>query len=64
MSDAIERERSGFLSISLAQRLGAILGEAVAIKSEADGGGQCAREDRRLNLYAHKSGGQRQSTAF
>lgn len=64
MSDDIERERLELLSISLAQRLGAILGEAVAIEREADGGSQCAREDRRLKLRAQNSGGQRRSTAF
>jgi hypothetical protein len=64
MSDAIDRERSDLLGFSLAQRLGALLGEAVAIEGVADCGRQCAREERRLKLHAQNSGGQRQSTAF
>jgi hypothetical protein len=63
MSDAVDRERSGSIAVSLAQRLGAILGEAVAIESEADGGSQCAWEDRRLKLHAQNSGRPRRSTA-
>jgi len=63
MSDAIDRERSASIAVSLAQRLGAIIGEAVAIEGEAYSGGQCSREDRQFQLHAQNFGGQLRSTA-
>jgi len=64
MRDAIDRERSGSIAVSLAQRLGAIIGEAVAIEGDAYGDGQCVREDRQFKLHVQNSGGRLRSTAF
>jgi hypothetical protein len=62
MSDAVDRERSGSIAVSLAQRLGAIIGEAVDIEGDAYGAGPCSREDRQFKLHAQNSGRQFRST--
>ena len=63
MSDAVDRERSALIAVSLAQRLGALIGEAVAFEGEAYSGGQCSLVDRQFKLHAQNSGGQPRSTA-
>jgi len=62
MSDTVDRDRSNSFTRALAQRLGAMVGEAVAM-DENSSDCQHLQEDRQIKPRAQNSGGQLLSTA-
>jgi hypothetical protein len=59
MSEDAGRYSSNVLSATLAQRLGALVGEAVAVgrgQDQAEAALQCAEEDEQIKLHARSSG--------
>lgn len=62
MSDTIDRDRSNLFTRALAQRLGAMVGEAVTTE-ENSADCQHLQEDRHVKPRAQNSGGQPLSTA-